>query len=144
MLDLPAGGAALGVGFEARTDEIKSKPDAVAADGLFWGFFADKGAYGARDVTEWFAELEIPLLVNKPLFTELNLNISARFTDDKYYGNNTTEAIKLGWRPNESLLIRGTWGTAFKELQTYGSFFVRLHWIPERFRSLLFTRGSTQ
>ena len=31
MLNLPAGGAALGVGFEARRDEIKSKPDAVAA-----------------------------------------------------------------------------------------------------------------
>ena len=114
VLNLPAGGAALGVGFEARRDEIKSKPDAVAADGLFWGFFADKGAYGTRNVTEWFAELEIPLLVNKPLFTELNLNVSARFTDDEYYGNNTTEAIKLGWRPAESLLIRGTWGTAFR------------------------------
>jgi len=114
VLNLPAGSAALGIGFEARRDEIKSKPDAVAADGLFWGFFADKGAYGARKVTEWFAELEIPLLVNKPLFTELNLNISARFTDDEYYGNNTTEAIKLGWRPAESLLIRGTWGTAFR------------------------------
>ena len=83
VLNLPAGGAALGIGFEARRDEIKSKPDAVAADGLFWGFFADKGAYGTRNVTEWFAELEIPLLVNKPLFTELNLNVSARFTDDE-------------------------------------------------------------
>jgi len=114
VVNLPAGGVALGLGFEARRDEIKSKPDAVAAGGLFWGFFADKGAYGARNVTEWFAELEIPLLVNKPLFTELNLNISARFTDDEYYGNNTTEAIKLGWRPADPLLIRGTWGTAFR------------------------------
>ena len=94
-------------------------------DGLFWGFFADKGAYGTRNVTEWFAELEIPLLVNKPLFTELNLNVSARFTDDEYYGNNTTEAIKLGWRPQNHYSSEVP-GVLHSELQTCGSFFCQV------------------
>ena len=92
--------AALGVGFEARRDEIKSKPRCSCRGWLIGASSPIRGAYGTRDVTEWFAELEIPPLVNKALFTELNVNISARFTDDEYYGNNTTEAVKLGWRPH--------------------------------------------
>ena len=114
IFDLPAGSVALGVGYEYRNDDISSNPDDVARDGLFWGFFADKGAQGDRDVHELFGEIEIPLLANKPLATELNINLSARLTDDEYYGDNTTESVKIGWRPVESLLIRSTWGTAFR------------------------------
>ena len=114
VLELPAGDVALGLGIETRRDEIRSNPDAVAAEGLFWGFFSDKGARGSRTVNELFAEIEIPVLANKPLATELNVNLSGRITDDEYYGNNTTESAKIGWRPVEPLLIRGTWGTAFR------------------------------
>ena len=114
VFELPAGDVALGLGIETRRDEIRSNPDAVAAEGLFWGFFSDKGARGSRTVNELFAEIEIPILANKPLATELNVNLSGRITDDEYYGNNTTESAKIGWRPVDSLLIRGTWGTAFR------------------------------
>lgn len=114
IFELPAGEVALGLGMEYRIDEIDSIPDAVAAEGLFWGFFSDKGAKGDREVKELFAEIEIPLLANLPLVTELNVNLSGRVTDDEYYGTNTTESVKIGWRPAEPLLIRGTWGTAFR------------------------------
>ena len=114
ILELPAGEVALGLGAEIRFDDISSNPDAVAAEGLFWGFFSDKGAQGDRQVNELFAEIEIPVLANVPLATELNVNLSGRITDDEYYGTNTTESVKIGWRPAEPLLIRGTWGTAFR------------------------------
>ena len=114
IFELPAGEVALGLGMEYRIDEIDSIPDAVAAEGLFWGFFSDKGAKGDREIKELFAEIEIPLLANLPLVTELNVNLSGRVTDDEYYGTNTTESVKIGWRPAEPLLIRGTWGTAFR------------------------------
>ena len=114
VFSLPAGDVAIGIGFEYRNDEITSTPDAVAAEGLFWGFFSDKGALGSRDVSEWFGEIEIPVLANKPLATELNVNLSARLTDDEFYGENSTESVKIGWRPADALLVRGTWGTAFR------------------------------
>ena len=114
IFELPAGEVAFGLGAEVRFDDISSDPDAVAAEGLFWGFFSDKGAQGDRQVNEIFAEIEIPILANMPLATELNLNLSGRITDDEYYGTNTTESVKIGWRPAEPLLIRGTWGTAFR------------------------------
>lgn len=114
LFNLPGGSVIAAIGIESRLDEIESTPDQVASDGLLWGFFADRGAFGDRTTNEIFAEVDIPLLANVPLASELTLNLSGRITDDEYYGTNTTEAVKIGWRPFEELLIRGTWGTAFR------------------------------
>jgi len=114
ILSLPAGEVAVGIGYEFRNDDIESIPDAVARDGLFFGFFSDGGATGERDTNEFFAEAEIPLLAGMTGFEELTLNVSTRLTDDEIYGNNWTGSYKLGWRPVESLLLRGTFGTAFR------------------------------
>ena len=114
IFEMPAGAVALGVGFEHRNDDIASIPDAVARDGLFFGFFSDGGATGDKDTDEIFAEVELPLLAGVPGFEELNLNLSTRYTDDEIYGSGNTESFKLGWRPVESLLLRATYGTSFR------------------------------
>jgi iron complex outermembrane receptor protein len=114
IFELPAGPVALGLGVEYRKDEITSIPDAVARDGLFFGFFSDGGAVGSVDVNEYFGEVEIPLMANTPGVQELNVNFSSRLTDHEIYGDNWTWSGKLGYRPTESLLIRGTFGTAFR------------------------------
>ena len=114
IFEMPAGGVAFGFGFEHRNDDINSIPDAVARDGLFFGFFSDGGAVGDKDTDELFAEIEIPLLAGVPAFEELTLNMSTRYTDDEIYGSSNTESFKLGWRPVESLLLRGTFGTSFR------------------------------
>lgn len=114
VFEMPSGSVLMSLGFEYRKDEINSMPDAVARDGLFFGYFADGGAVGSKDSKELFVEVEAPLLANKPLAKELTLNASMRFTDDEIYGSNTTESVKIGWRPVNSLLIRGTYGSAFR------------------------------
>ncbi len=114
IFELPAGSIALGIGAEHRNDDINSIPDAVARDGLFFGFFSDGGATGDKDTDELFAEIEIPILAGIPAFEELTLNMSTRYTDDEVFGSETTESFKLGWRPVESLLFRGTYGTSFR------------------------------
>ncbi len=85
-------------------------PDAVARDGLFFGYFSDGGAVGSKDMKEMFLEIEAPLLAGKRLAKELNINVSARLTDDEIYGSNTTESVKIGYRPVNSLLLRATYG----------------------------------
>ena len=114
IFELPDGAVNIGFGFETRKDDINSIPDAVARDGLFFGFFNDGGATGDKTTDELFAEIELPLLVGRPGFEELTLNLSTRYTDDEFYGSNNTESFKLGWRPVESLLLRGTFGTSFR------------------------------
>jgi len=114
IFEIQGGPVALGIGLETRDDEINSIPDAVARDGLFFGFFSDGGAVGSKTTNEAFAEIELPIVAGKPGFQELTLNLSVRYTDDEFYGSDTTESYKLGWRPTESLLLRGTFGTSFR------------------------------
>ena len=114
LFPLPAGDVAAGVGVEYRTDEIASIPDQVAREGLFWGFFADGGAEGEKYTREFFGEIEAPVLGGKRGVEELTVNLSARYTDDEFYGGAWTGAAKIGWRPIESLLVRGTFGTSYR------------------------------
>ena len=53
-------------------------------------------------------------MANKPFAEELTVNLSTRWTDDEIYGANWTESLKMAWRPINSLLVRGTFGTAFR------------------------------
>lgn len=114
VFNLPAGPVAMGLGLEYRDDEIDSIPDDVARDGLFFGFFSDGGAVGKKQTKEAFGEVEVPVLAGTPGFQEFTLNFSSRLTDDEVYGQNWTWSGKLGWRPTDSLLLRTTYGTAFR------------------------------
>ena len=115
LFDMPQGGAVSAVvGGEYRQDKINSRPDFTASNGLLIAFFNDLGAKGKKHVKEAFAELDIPVLLNQPAAQELRINASARITDDQYYGTNKTYSIKVGWRPIEQLLLKMSYGTAFR------------------------------
>ena len=114
LFELPAGGVAAGIGAEYRDDQITSVPDHVARDGLFWGFFADGGARGQKDIKEVFGEIELPILADRFAATELTMNLSARWTKDQYGGSAWTGSAKLAYRPIDSLLLRATGGTSFR------------------------------
>lgn len=114
LLELPAGSLSAAIGYEFRNDEIDSIPNDVARDGLLYGYFRDLGAVGEKDTTEWFVEIEAPLLANIAAFRELTLNFSTRHTDDEFYGGAYTHSAKLAWRPVDSLLIKGTVGTSYR------------------------------
>lgn len=112
-----AGDVLAGFGVEYRVDEIDSIPGGVADvnnPAEFFGFFNDGGAKGDRWVREYFAEVEVPLVANQPGAKELTLNLSGRYTKDEFYPSANTESIKMAWRPVDSLLIRGTYGTSYR------------------------------
>jgi len=114
ILEVPAGNVGLVVGAELRYDELDSIPDNVASEGLFFGFFSDQGASGSKVTKEVFAEIDIPVVADKPFFEQLDVNVAARMTDDEFYGTNFTYSVKSGWRPFESLLLKATHGTSFR------------------------------
>lgn len=110
-----AGGTAKGViGAEFRNDSLESLPGTVAAEGLFFGFFSDKGAVGDKNTMEAFGELDLPLMADRPMVRDLRVNLSGRVTDDEFYGTNETYSLKLGWRPIDPLLIKFAYGTSFR------------------------------
>ena len=114
VAELPAGAVQVGAGVEYRIDDIASKANEVAAEGLLFDFSRDRGAIGDKYTRELFAETEIPIVANRRGATELDLNLSVRWTDDEYYGGAWTGSSKLGWRPIDSLLIRATYGTSYR------------------------------
>ena len=115
LFNLPYGSVEGAVGIEVREDELESIPNRVAGEGLLWGFFADQGASGKKTTQEAFFEMEVPLLETMFFPTDnLTLNVSARLTDDEYYGSASTWSAKAGYRPVDSLLLRATHGTSFR------------------------------
>lgn len=114
LAQLPAGAVQAVAGFEFRNDKIKSSPDDIALGGVFVNFFADPGTNASKDIKEYFGELVIPIAANQPFFREMNLELAGRITDDELYGTNDTYNAKFGWRPYDSLLIRGTYGTSYR------------------------------
>ncbi len=114
LFELPAGPVGVVFGLEYRKDSINSTPNDVASNGLFFGFFADRGAVGSKDIKEAYGEIDIPLQAGKPWVEELNVNLSGRLTDEEFYGTNFTYSIKAGWRPISPLLFKFSYGTSFR------------------------------
>lgn len=114
LFEIPSGGVSAGIGFEYRRDELASIADEVAREALLWGYSKDEGASGEKDTKEAFAEIEIPILVGRPLAEELTLNLSTRYTKDEFYGSAWTYSGKIGYRPMDNLLLRATYGTSYR------------------------------
>lgn len=114
LFELPGGTAKAVIGAEYRNDSLNSQPDVVAAEGLFFGFFADQGAQGSKNIYEAFGELDLPLMAGRTLVEDLRVNLSGRVTEDEFYGTNFTYSLKGGWRPVEQLLLKFSYGTSFR------------------------------
>lgn len=114
IFELPAGEVPLAIGFEYREDVIESNASDIAARGLLFGFFQDSGASGSKDLYEGFAEVELPIFAGQPFAYEANLNLSARYTEEEFFGSAWTWSAKGDYRPVEWLLLRGTAGTSFR------------------------------
>jgi iron complex outermembrane recepter protein len=114
LFSLPAGAVGAVIGFEIREDKIDSRPNDVAANGLLFGFFKDRGAVGSKTIKEAFAEIDIPLKADEFLVRELNLNVAGRVTNEEFYGTNFTYSVKANWRPIDPLNIKFTYGSSFR------------------------------
>jgi iron complex outermembrane receptor protein len=114
VAEVPAGNINLVLGLEYRTDEIESIANAVASEGLLFGFFTDGGTNGKRFTREAYAEVSLPLVADKPFFRQLDVNLSGRVLEDEFYGGAAVYSAKAGWRPFDSLLLRAGYGTSYR------------------------------
>jgi iron complex outermembrane receptor protein len=114
LFELPAGPVGVVLGGEWREDSIGSDPNFQAANGLFFGFFSDKGAVGSKWIRELYGEIEAPLMAGETLVEELTVKAAGRITDEEFYGTNGTFALGAGWRPVAPLLVKFNYGTSFR------------------------------
>ncbi|WP_237219840.1 TonB-dependent receptor domain-containing protein [Sphingomonas arenae] len=111
---LPGGDAQLALGAEYRKQRIDDTPDENAINGNLLGLTSSEPTRGTDSVKEVFGEVFLPLLKDLPFARNLNLTASARWTDYKSYGSDTTYKLAGEWEPIRGLGFRGSIGTSYR------------------------------
>ena len=112
---LPAGEVRMAVGTEFRRETFYSDNDRNAELNAFVARSPAPDAFPpAREITELYAEFAVPLLKDAPFAQSLDLDLAGRYSDYDLFGSTSNPKVGLKWRPIESLLIRGSWGTGFR------------------------------
>jgi len=121
IFEMPAGSAAVAVGFHYREDEIRDTPGPIISAGNAWQFGTGGVTTGKSDTSAIFAEIDMPLLANVPGAHYLDFNASVRYTDVsasdaglKYEADDTTYKVGMNWAITESFRARSTYGTSFR------------------------------
>lgn len=106
--ELPGGPVGFSAGLEYRRETAHQIADPVSASGgTFFNAF-DEFDPPAFDVKEVFAELEAPILRDRPFFHELTLSGAARYSDYNTAANHTFAwNANLVWSPVRDLRLRG-------------------------------------
>ena len=110
LFELPGGDAGVAVAVEAGNQGWDDNPDARLLNGDVWGTTAVSGG-GHRSRYAVTGEMRLPLL------EPLTVSASARYDAYKVAGEKVakpTYSLGVEYRPMQSLLFRGKYGTAFK------------------------------
>jgi outer membrane receptor protein involved in Fe transport len=110
LFSLPGGDAGFALAVEAGSQGWRYDPDALLLNGKVWGTTAVSGN-GSRTRYAVTSELRLPL------WEPLTVTASARYDAFHAAGKTVdkpTYALGIEYRPLESLLFRGKYGTAFK------------------------------
>lgn len=119
VFEVPAGTAAVAVGFHYREDEILDRPgDIILADNA-WQAGSAGITQGEDSTVAVFGEIEIPLLADAPAADFLDFTGSVRYTDVDSYGDDTTYKVGLNWALNEQVRARTSFGTSFRTPALY-------------------------
>lgn len=110
LFQMPAGPVGFAVVAEAGRQGYDLSPDPLATQYYYWGW-KDADGKGGRSNKAIGAEFQIPLLSN------LSLSLATRYDQFGFAGRDTdkvTYNTGLEYRPVKSLLLRATYGTAFR------------------------------
>jgi len=111
LFSLPGGELGFALGGEYRKERSGFTPDPIAAQGLtFTNALAS--TVGSYDVKEAFAELNAPLLKDRPFFQRLEFGAAIRFSDYSTTGSTTTWKLDATWAPIKDIRFRGTYSNA--------------------------------
>jgi outer membrane receptor protein involved in Fe transport len=104
---LPAGAIGIAAGIEHRTEENFFAAEELVASGITFYNALPELVAPKFQVSEVFAELRVPLLVDKPAFQELTLNLAGRYSEYKgETGGVFAYNAGIDWAPLDSLRFR--------------------------------------
>lgn len=110
LFDMPAGPAGFAAIAEYGDQSYDLNPDPLATQYYYYSW---KDSDGKGDRTRWATAGELRL----PLHETLNASVAGRYDQYRFAGNHIgkfTYSAGLEWRPLQSLLVRGSYGTGFR------------------------------
>ena len=107
VAEMEHGEVLLALGTEFREEAISDNPDDQFLRGDVFGTEATQ-ANGSRDNLSLFAEIAIPVL------EDFELQIAFRHEDYSDFGTTTNPKVAFRWAPSEEMVVRGSFGTAFR------------------------------
>ncbi len=110
LFALPGGDAGFAATVEYGHQSYDLNPDPLATQYYYYSW-KDSDGHGSRNRWAGAAELRMPLL------DSLSWSLAGRYDQYRYSGNSigkATWSTGLEWRPLDSLLVRGSYGTAFR------------------------------
>jgi iron complex outermembrane receptor protein len=119
LFDLPAGPLGAALGFHVQKDRINDTPGDVTLAGNIWGGTTSGITAGSSTMKEVFGELSVPLVSDRPLFQNVGVTLSGRYTDVDVAGTATTYKVGLNWQVVPQFKIRYTEGTSFRAPALY-------------------------
>lgn len=117
LFEIPGGGtAAAAFGIEFRVDTIDSQHGAVGVLGLNAAVseLQEDETIGERDTFDAYAEVSLPLLVDKGVADLFQVDLAVRFTDDEYFGSDTVYKAGYLWDINEYVSWSSSFNTSFR------------------------------
>ena len=113
LTELPAGDLSFAVGIESRSERGSFTPSLQKqlAQTTNTRKLPTRGDYRANEV---YAELNIPLLADKPFAQTLSLDLATRYSDYDVFGGTTNSKVGIEWRPTSELMVRANWGEGFR------------------------------
>ncbi|MGX4641544.1 TonB-dependent receptor domain-containing protein [Massilia sp. SYSU DXS3249] len=113
LFQLPAGALGLAVGIEHREVKGYDIPDQFSQSGYSTNL-SGQATIGRYSVREAYAELNVPVLKNKPFAELLSFNLATRHSDYSNFGVTNNSKASFMWKPVKDVLFRGTWAEGFR------------------------------
>ncbi|KFN50538.1 hypothetical protein P873_06280 [Arenimonas composti TR7-09 = DSM 18010] len=110
LFELQGGAAGFAATAELGHQSYDLKPDPLATQYYYYSW-KDSDGKGSRNRWALAGELRMPVLET------LNLSLAGRFDQYRFAGNDPnrfTWSAGVEWRPVDSVLVRGSYGTAFR------------------------------
>jgi iron complex outermembrane receptor protein len=114
LIELPAGALKVALLVDHRRNTYKYRPDSQLAAQNIEAVIASQRTQGEIEVDEIAAQLDVPLLADRPLIKRLSIGAAFRRSDYSTSGAVNSYEGDLRWEPVDSLLIRGGYQRAVR------------------------------
>lgn len=120
LIDMPAGPLAFAAGIEYREEKGLDRQDAIATSSPRVNTYRTTtsaprdGTEGRYDLSEAYAEFDMPLLMNRASIEELRVQAAVRYSNYSTFGSTTNAKIGALLRPSEDVMLRATWAEGFR------------------------------